>query len=82
MKVDLVRIGNSKGIRIPKPVIEQCGLGDTVELEIKDKTIVISPAKARRSGWNEAFAAAAERGDEEPLWDERATDWDEREWRW
>jgi antitoxin MazE len=82
MKVDLIRIGNSKGIRIPKPVIEQCGFGDTVELEIKDKTIVISPAAGRRSGWNEAFAAMAERGDDELLWDERPTDWDEREWQW
>ncbi len=82
MKVELIRIGNSKGVRIPKPVIEQCGLGDTVELEIKDKTIVISPSVGRRGGWGEAFAAMAERGDDEPLWDEQATDWDKREWQW
>ena len=31
MKTELVRIGNSRGIRIPKPIIEQCRLGDTVE---------------------------------------------------
>lgn len=35
MKVDLVRIGNSRGIRIPKPLIEQCGLGETVDLSIR-----------------------------------------------
>ena len=82
MKIDLVRIGNSKGIRIPKPIIEQCGLGDTVELEVKDNAIVISPAGERRGGWGEAFAAAAESGRDEPLWDEQVSEWDEQEWRW
>ena len=82
MKVELVRIGNSKGIRIPKPVIEQCGLGDTVEMELKDKSIVISSISMRRSGWEKAFAAMAERGDDAPLWDDQATEWDEHEWTW
>ena len=43
---------------------------------------MISPSVGRRGGWGEAFAAMAERGDDEPLWDEQATDWDKREWQW
>ena len=47
MKADLVRIGNSRGIRIPKPLIEQCGLGDTVELRVDQHCLVISPGDDR-----------------------------------
>ena len=36
MKTELVRIGNSRGVRIPKPFIEQCGLGETVDLRVAD----------------------------------------------
>ena len=36
MKTELVRIGNSRGIRIPKPIIEQCRIGDTIELRVQD----------------------------------------------
>jgi antitoxin component of MazEF toxin-antitoxin module len=42
MKVDLIRIGNSRGIRIPKPVIEQCGFGDTAELRIEQDRLIIA----------------------------------------
>jgi antitoxin MazE len=81
MKVDLIQIGNSKGIRIPKWLIEYCGFGATVNLQVKKKSIVISPTAVRRSGWAEAFAAKAV-GDEEPLWKDQTSDWDRREWRW
>ncbi len=46
MKTELVRIGNSRGIRIPKPLIEQCGLGNNVELRVENDSLVISPC-----GW-------------------------------
>jgi len=82
VKVDLIRIGNSKGVRIPKPVIEQCGLGDTVELEVKDKAIVISPAGECRGGWDEAFDVGVARGGDEPLWDEQGSEGDDQDWRW
>jgi len=58
MKTDLIRIGNSRGIRIPKPLIEQCGLGETVELRIEKDRLVISPARRPRQAWEEAFRAA------------------------
>jgi antitoxin MazE len=81
MKVDLIQIGNSKGIRIPEWLIEYCGFGATVELQVKKNMIVISPMAVRRNGWAEAFAAEAV-GDDEPLWEEQASDWDRRERRW
>ncbi len=59
MKTELVRIGNSRGIRIPKPLIEQCGLGNNVELRVENDSLVISPERRPRQGWEEAFRTNA-----------------------
>jgi antitoxin MazE len=83
MKIDLIRIGNSRGIRIPKPIAEQCGFKDRVEMTIRGKSLVISPARGVREGWDAAFAAMAEKGDDRLLDGEpAASEWDKREWRW
>jgi antitoxin MazE len=83
MKADIIRIGNSQGIRIPKPVLEQCGLEGQVEMEVKDGKLVIEPAHAVREGWSDAFRRMAEAGDDRPLLDGvPASEWDEAEWKW
>ena len=83
MKADLIRIGNSQGIRIPKPIIEQCGFRDQVELSVDGDALVIRPARAGREGWEESFRAMAAQGDD-ALLDAEATasDWDNVEWEW
>lgn len=83
MKVDLVRIGNSRGIRIPKPVIDQCGLGDTVELLVEEDRLVIVPERLARQGWKERFAAAGSSADDPlPLEPLPANEFDDGEWTW
>ncbi len=84
MKTNIVRIGNSKGIRLPKPILEQCGLEDAVELEVEGNRLIVRPARTARSGWDQAFTAMAKKGDDTLLdQDTRlATDWDKTEWRW
>jgi antitoxin MazE len=83
MKIDIVPIGNSRGIRLPKAVIEQCGFGDAVDLVVEAGRVILSPAATPRAGWAEAFAAMAGAGDDAPLMDEEAPNlWDEVEWRW
>lgn len=83
MKVNLVRIGNSKGIRIPKPVLEQCGLRDQVELTVKDNVLVIAPARPVREGWDDAFKVMAAAGDDGMLLPEdMSREWDEGQWEW
>lgn len=84
MKVAIVRIGNSRGIRLPKAVLEQCDLGDEADLEVKNGQVVIRSARRPRSGWEAGFAAMHGGGDDALLdADTRnETDWDEREWRW
>jgi len=84
MRASIVRIGNSQGIRIPKVVLEQTRLHGEVELEVKDKKIIISPAKKPRQDWDRQFKLMAERGDDKLIDSEvvSLTSFDEEEWEW
>ena len=82
MKAELTRIGNSRGIRIPKPLIAQCGLGDTVELRVTAAGLVISPHRAPRSGWKQAFATANTADNPLLLAEVPANAFDSEEWKW
>ena len=81
MKARLVRIGNSRGIRLPKAIIDQVGLEDEVELRIEEQRLIIEPAARPRAGWAEAIqAAGAEPANQlEPA---TSTHFDETEWQW
>ncbi len=67
MKATIVRIGNSRGIRLPTLVIEQCGFEDGVELKVHHHELVIRASSQPRDGWAEAFARMRECGDDELL---------------
>ena len=83
MKTTLIPIGNSRGIRIPKPFIEQCGLTEQVEMDVRDSVILIRAPRQPRAGWDAAFARMAQRGDDTLLDKQAATTrWDEEEWEW
>lgn len=84
MKARIVRIGNSQGIRIPKPLLEQTGLGTDVELEVQGAEIIIRSAERPRQGWEATFRSMAEAGDDALLDSDAATlsGWDEQEWEW
>jgi antitoxin MazE len=80
MRQELTRIGNSRGIRIPKPVIEQCGLGNIVELRITSEGLVIAPHRTPREGWKEALAGSSP---PEILLDPAPRNrFDDEEWKW
>ncbi len=84
LQTRIVRIGNSQGVRIPKPLLEQAGIGEQVELEVHDGQISIRPARRVRAGWQAQFAAMALSGDDRPLdgASPAATAWDAEEWEW
>ena len=85
MKARIVRIGNSQGVRIPKPLLEQSGLGTEVEIEAQAGQIVIRAAERPRQGWEEAFRSMAAHGDDALLDPEVAGSggtWDDEEWEW
>jgi antitoxin MazE len=84
IKSRIVKIGNSQGVRIPKLLLEQSNLGEEVELVLEENQIIVRPVQHVRQGWDEAFKAMGERGDDELLDDEAlvSNDWDEEEWEW
>jgi antitoxin MazE len=83
MKTELIRIGNSRGVRIPKPLIEQVGFGDSVDLRVENGQIVLAKETSPRDGWEQAFRAA-ESTTRDPLLlkDAAPNDFDEKEWNW
>jgi antitoxin MazE len=83
MKTTLVSIGNSRGVRIPKPFIEQCGLRGKIEMDIRDRTILIYSPRRTRFGWGKAFQQMARLGDDKLL-DPKpiSTRWDDEDWQW
>jgi antitoxin MazE len=84
MTTRVVRIGNSQGVRIPKPLLEEAGLVGEVEMFVENDALVIRRARKPREGWAEAFAEMARRGDDALLDDPTQTPsrWDEEEWQW
>jgi antitoxin MazE len=84
MRTRIVRIGNSHGIRIPKPILEATGLSDEVQLEVAEGQLIVRPARGPRQGWDASFREMAERGDDRLLDAEaiEASGWDEDEWEW
>jgi antitoxin MazE len=82
MKAKLVRIGNSRGVRLPKPIIEEVGLLDEVELVVRDGAVVISATQPARYGWADAAAALSARRGDAVLDSYAPNDFDAREWEW
>lgn len=80
MKTELVQIGNSRGVRIPKAFLEQAGLRDKIEMEVRGSQLVIVSANHPRAGWDKNFASAGPK-DADAV-DSVATKWDETEWEW
>jgi antitoxin MazE len=82
IRTQIVKIGNSRGIRIPKPFIDQTRLGNEVELAVQRGAIVIRPLSRPRNGWAEQFRAMAEHKDDQLLDKPMPTKWDRSEWAW
>jgi antitoxin MazE len=83
MRARIVKIGNSQGIRLPKPIIEQAGISEEVDISVEDEKIVVRPISKPRAGWDEAFRKMAEKGDDLLIDKEQpASQWDETEWQW
>ena len=83
MKVKLVRIGNSRGIRIPKAVLVQCGLQETADLRIEKDRLVIVRERHPRWGWERDFIAASPSSNDELLLEALPSSaFDREDWRW
>jgi len=84
MRAHVVKIGNSQGIRIPKPILEQTGIKEDVELEVEKNQIIIRPISNPRVSWDFAFKTMAEKDDDVLIHgtENISHSWDEEEWQW
>jgi len=81
-KTRIVRIGNSRGIRVPKLLLDQADLPDEVELRAEPGRIVVSAAVRPRAGWAAKARTMHNRGDDDLLDDTTPTNFDQSDWRW
>jgi antitoxin MazE len=70
MKVKVIQVGNSKGLRLPKTVLKKYGITESIDMELRDDAIVLRPVKQARVGWEESFAVMHASGDDELLIDD------------
>ena len=83
MKTSMIRIGNSRGVRIPRPIIEQLHLGNEVDMTPERGRLVIQPLHRPRKGWEDTFKGAAKAGEEPGCYEAPSpTRFDREEWEW
>lgn len=70
MEIPIIRIGNSKGIRLAKTILERYQITDKVELIFQEDFLILKPARQPRAGWEAAFEEMHAAGDDELLIDD------------
>jgi len=82
MKVNVVPIGNSKGIRIPKAILQQCHIEKEVELEVENEKVIVSSIKKEiRKNWDSQFKNMSKKKEDRLLIDD-TIDLDSAQWEW
>jgi antitoxin MazE len=81
MEVSVIKIGNSKGIRLSKALLDKYNIQDTVEVILEKGQIVIKPLSRPRKGWEKAFKKMAENGDDRLLINDVFDDENLEEWK-
>ncbi len=81
MEVSIVQLGNSKGIRFRKTIIEKYNLRDKVDVILEKGQIIIKPMSKPRKGWEEAFKEMSEQGDDRLLFNDSFDDENLEEWK-
>lgn len=80
MEVSVIQIGNSKGIRFSKMILEKYNIKDKVDLILEKGKIIIQPLSSPRKGWEESFKQMNENGDDVLLFNDVFEDENLEEW--
>lgn len=80
MDVSIIHIGNSKGIRLPKTILEKYNITDKVELILEKGYIIIRPKSEPRAGWENAFKKIHKNTDDHLLINDVFEDENLEEW--
>jgi Growth regulator len=70
MEINVINIGNSKGIKLPKAILEQYNISDTIELILEKGRIILNPKPVPRKGWEQLFKQMSENGDDKLIIDD------------
>jgi antitoxin MazE len=81
MEIPIIKIGNSKGFRLTKTILEKYNITDSMEMILEEEQIVLRPIVKPRKGWDEAFQQMHENGDDQPLLDDVFGDENFEEWK-
>lgn len=80
MKSKLIKIGNSRGIRINSHIIKECELDKEIEIKVVDKKLIIEAVKEKRKGWGASFKKMHKASEDELLIND-GNDFD-KDWEW
>lgn len=80
MEAAIIKIGNSKGLRLSKTILEKYNIKDKIEIILEMGQIVLKPIESPRKNWEEAFKKMNAEGDDELLIDDVFTDENFEEW--
>jgi antitoxin MazE len=82
MKSQIIQIGNSQGVRLPKVLLEESRISGEVDLELHPDGILIRNAQKPRATWDQQFQAMAENDEDEMLDGPVFTSFEKKEWQW
>ena len=82
MEVQIINVGNSKGILLNKTILEKYGFGDKIEIIMKQDHLELKPVSPPREGWDEAFKEMHDREEDNMLIDDVLDDDLFEEWEW
>ncbi len=85
MVLQIRRIGNSQGVILPRPMLQQVGIEQEIDIEVVEGALILRPAKSHpRAGWDEAFAKAIDAGHtpDNDLFEGASNSFDETDWQW
>ena len=80
MELSIINIGNSKGVRLSKTILEKYSISDKVELILEKDYIILKPKTEPRKGWDKAFEKMHKNGDDQLLMDDVFEDESFEEW--
>ena len=80
METSIIKIGNSKGLRLSKTILEKYNIKDKVELILEKDQIILKPIARPRENWEKKFKEMNESGDDRLLMDDMFEDENPEEW--
>jgi antitoxin MazE len=59
VELKIIPIGNSRGVRLPKEIIERYAIEETIVLEVREEALVFRNKQDKRLSWEDTFKAMA-----------------------